>query len=145
MGSRRIGLGRMETLVENLKRELALGGSVLVGMKRKTKAHTTSHTIRVADSGRVLTNRGASGTVTFTLPAPDSDFDGVDFYTLSHATQVITVATATADTLVTVNDVAADSISSENKAGAWMHVYCDGTQWYAEPRTDGITYTIVTA
>ena len=142
MGSRRIGLGRIETLVENLKRELALGGAVLVGMRRLTTAHTTSHTITVADSGKVLTNRGASGTIIFTLPDPTADLAGVDFYTLSHASEVITVATDTADTLVTVNDVAADSVSSENKAGAWMHVYCDGTQWYVEPRTDGITYTI---
>ena len=121
-----------------------MGGASIHGMKRVTTAHTTGHTITVADSGKVLTNRGASGGVTFTLPDASSTFAGVDFYTLSHASQVITVATATVDTLVTVNDIAADSLASENKPGAWMHVYCDGTQWYAEPRTDGITYTIAT-
>ena len=40
MGSKRIGLARMEALLENLKRELALGGSVILGQKAKVNTVT---------------------------------------------------------------------------------------------------------
>ena len=44
MGSRRIGLGRIETLFENLKRELAMDGASLTGLAQSRLAtqHTTA-------------------------------------------------------------------------------------------------------
>ena len=40
MGTKRVGLARIEALMENLKREIALGGSTLVGMLSQTTAIT---------------------------------------------------------------------------------------------------------
>ncbi len=39
------------------------------GIKKKIEAHTANDTLTVAESGSVHTNLGATGTVTFTLPA----------------------------------------------------------------------------
>jgi hypothetical protein len=39
------------------------------GIKKKIEAHTVDNTLIVAESGSVHTNRGATGTVTVTLPA----------------------------------------------------------------------------
>ena len=38
MGTKRVGLARTQALIQNLKRELTMGGSTLVGDKRKLLA-----------------------------------------------------------------------------------------------------------
>ena len=68
MGSKRIGLARMEALLENLKRELAMGGATVVG--QRAKVHTvTDATVALTkeDSGSVYVMSTAA--ITFTLPA----------------------------------------------------------------------------
>jgi hypothetical protein len=44
--------------------------------------------------------------------------------------QVLTVATATADTLITDNDATADSLQA-SRLGTQMNLFCDGTSWIA--------------
>jgi hypothetical protein len=39
------------------------------GIKKTIEAHTTSDTLTISESDSVHTNRGATGTITFTLPA----------------------------------------------------------------------------
>lgn len=112
-------------------------------------AKTTSYTITPADKcGTLFTNRGAAGAVTFTLPAPTAVPAGTWYEFLGHAAQNIIVAAPTADTLVTLNDAAADSIAMQTAGqiiGALLKVRNDGTQWFAVGETVGVTYTVVTA
>ena len=143
MGTKRVGLARTQALIEGLKRELAMGGTAMTGVERIVEAKTASFTIAAADSGKVFTNRGDGDAMTITLPDPDgSTYKGVEFFTVNYVAQQINLTTATADTLVSVGDVTADTLRSA-ATGQWMRCFCDGTSWYAEPTTDGGTYVLV--
>lgn len=105
-------------------------------------------------SGTIFTNRAATGTVVFTLPAPTRALAGVFYDFLGIADFTITVQTATADTLIAANDIAADSLSAQTAGqliGAMIRVLCDGTSWVAMGLTPGkgadtttTTYTVAT-
>ena len=79
MGSKRIGLARMEALLENLKRELAMGGATVVGTKAKVHTVTDSTVaLTESDSGSVYVMSAAG--ITFTLPDSGSgDINGVTY------------------------------------------------------------------
>lgn len=119
------------------------------GLRVNVLAKTADYTILAASdaSGTIFTNRGATGAVVFTLPAPALAMAGVFYEFLGFANQNMTVATATADTFVTVADAAADSViwsTSSQKVGAHARVLCDGTSWFYIGDTVGITYTVNT-
>ena len=103
-----------------------------------------------ARSCTMFTNRGASGTVAFTLPAPSADLAGVRLLLVSLVAQVISVETATADTLITMGDVAADKLAAPGSIGAEIECWCDGTSWIALGRgetagnTASLNYTVST-
>ena len=103
-----------------------------------------------AKSGTIFTNRGASGTVAFTLPAPSADLTGVRILLVAIAAEVISVETATADTLITMGDVAADKLAAPGSIGAEIECWCDGTSWIALGRgetagnTASLNYTVTT-
>ena len=54
MGTKRVGLARIEALIENLKRELALDGSVIHYRKANSSPTGTTTTLSAADSGKVI-------------------------------------------------------------------------------------------
>lgn len=130
------------------------------GGKKRVIAKTADYTIvspvtAAGDaSGTIFTNRGAGGAVIFTLPAPVQALAGVYYEFLGIANQNITVATATADTLIVVNDLTADSLAistTNQKIGSLMRVVCDGTSWIAYGTAIGAggdtgtnTYTVAT-
>jgi len=72
MGSKRVGLLRTQALIENLKRELSLGGTTFVGAKTGVSDTVTADTtLTTADSGKVIRFDMPDGTdVTITLPDP---------------------------------------------------------------------------
>lgn len=98
----------------------------------RTFALTANTTLTAASypSGSLITNRGASGSVTVTLPAPAQGIAGTYYTFLVVAAQVLAVATATADTLITDNDATADSLQA-SRLGTQMNLFCDGTSWIA--------------
>lgn len=99
-------------------------------------------------SGSLFTNRGDAGAIVFTLPAPSQAIKGVFYDFLNVVDQNMTVATPTADTLLTLHDIAADSIglqTSSQKIGGCMRFICDGTQWCGFGMSVGHTFTVVTA
>lgn len=86
--------------------------------------------------GTLFTNRGASGSVTATLPTANAALTGVWYEFAVHADQSFIVAAASANTLVAPGDVAADNVGfqiSSKKIGRRLRVSCDGTQWFAFP------------
>lgn len=125
-------------------------GGLLLHVQAKTADYTIldPYTATGGDpSGTIFTNRGAAGTVNFTLPAPVARLAGVFYEFLGFADQSILVKTATADTLVMLNDATADSIAMSTagaKIGGHLRVVCDGTNWYAYGDAVGITYTLAT-
>ena len=115
-------------------------------------AKTANHTITAdeAKSGTIFTNRGASGTVAFTLPAPTAALEGCRIIGICVAAQTISFETATADTLVTMGDAAADKLAAPGSIGAEIECWCDGTSWIALGRgetagnTASLNYTVTT-
>ena len=52
MGTKRVGLARIEALIENVKRDLALDGATLHGHYLKVESVTASKALTGADSGK---------------------------------------------------------------------------------------------
>jgi hypothetical protein len=116
--------------------------------KLKIKVKTSSYTVTSADFGTVFTTRGASGAVTFTLPAASSTNKGEWVLFISVANQNMIVAGAD-EGLVTFNDLTADSIAfqttSEKIGGAFLAI-SDGTSWAVVPiATETQTVTVTSA
>jgi len=114
---------------------------------RNVVAKTASYTVVAADHGTLFTNRGATGAVTFTLPATASVGLRYGFYVV--ADQNVIVASGTADTLVVHNDATADSIAfqtASEKIGGMVEVIGDGTGWLTRVSLgfESQTVTIVT-
>lgn len=115
--------------------------------KLSVTAKTASYTVVAADTGKVFTTTGASGAVTFTLPAAATAGSGWHAYFVNTVDQDMAIA-GTAGELVTFNDVAANSVTfstAGEKIGAAVHVICDGTKMLVLPLIyEAVTATIAT-
>lgn len=103
------------------------------GRNRELITATADITLTSADVGKTVCNVGAAGTVVITLPAPAACRAGDDILVLSCADQTLTVASGTADKMITLNDIAADSVSlqtSSEKAGGGFWFTCVGALWH---------------
>lgn len=119
------------------------------------KAKTADYTVQLqADRpGTIFTTYGAGGAVTFTLPTPTVDQLGVTYKFVNLVAQNMLVASAVADTLGVINDLAADSLAastSNQQIGAVINAVCVQTgastyQWLLENVQNGVTGTVVTA
>lgn len=97
-------------------------------------AKTADYTVTGADSNTLFTNRGASGTVNFTLPATPAQGLRFGFHVV--ANQTVTLTSGTADTLIVLNDATADTVSlatTSLKIGGHLEVIGDGTGWLVVP------------
>ena len=95
MGNR-VGLARIEALIENLKRELDLGGTTLNGVIRKVKTTSSATTLTNADSGTLIDATGGAYdinlpqdpkvgcTFTFTHSAATTGARNIDAYDGTH-------------------------------------------------------------
>lgn len=98
---------------------LAKGGSVL----NKTAAYT----LTAADTGKTFGTRGASGAITFTLPAPVA---GLVYFFVQAAVQNISV-TATGGAKIN-NGTANGTVTVATSAPGTFMVVCDGTGWFTD-------------
>jgi hypothetical protein len=120
----------------------------LVPHFKRVVAKTADYTVLAADNDTIFTNQGASGAVIFTLPTLAR---GLHFTFFSEAAQNITVTSAAVDTIVTHNDLAADSVAlatASRQIGGSIEVFAnaDATKWLTRPGTwniadDGTTTT----
>lgn len=110
------------------------------------KAKTASYTIIPwADRpGTRFTNRGATGNITFTLPAPSLALAGVIYEFFGVADYNIVVSGGSSK-VVTFNNAAAASLAAQTsgqKIGAHIKAECDGTSWHLVGDRIGVTYTV---
>ena len=137
MGNRRMGLNRMQSLIEQLKRELTLNGATLVGVERGTKSVTSTGALTAADSGKIVTLTGSA--FTLSLPAV-SGTEGVHFWIVAGAAENYIVAEDSGDdnvlTMVSVNASATErdhafsnATLSAGAIGDRFHIYSNGTNW----------------
>jgi hypothetical protein len=95
--SGKIGLGHLETLVENLKRDLAMGGATLSGLNLPTIAAPTSATTTLTadDSGKVVLLAANAAIVVLPTPVVGQNFKVV--LAADYATAASKIRTATTD------------------------------------------------
>tara|TARA_R110000751_G_scaffold130619_1_gene232575 strand:+ start:2892 stop:3719 length:828 start_codon:yes stop_codon:yes gene_type:complete len=113
---------------------------------RNVVAKTADYSVVAADHDTLFTNRAASGAVNFTLPAVA--LKGLSFSFYCVADQNLTVTGGTADTLITANDAAADSVAwstSTEKIGGGFTVYGDGTSWLVVSQSPQTGHTVTVA
>lgn len=102
---------------------------------RDILAKTAAYTIKKDQpdkTGRLFTNRGATGSVTITLPAPKVPIAGVWYEFEVIADQSLIVAGASAGQIVTNGNAAADNVGFQvagQKIGGRIIAICDGTSW----------------
>lgn len=103
--------------------------------KLKATAITANTTLNATHLGGLITNRGASGLVVFTLPNPAS-FTGAFFHYHGGAEQDVKFLKSANNTWITDNS---NTINTQNvifnttkKTGAWLTAVSDGTYWYTK-------------
>lgn len=93
---------------------------------------TASYTVTDQDFGKMFTNRGAGGTVTFTLPAPGPHANERLYFRNTAAGKAMIVSSAASAQLVAYNDASASSVTIPATAeGCGVDCICDGTSWIA--------------
>lgn len=98
------------------------------------EAKTAAYTMTRQDECKIFTNRGASGSVTFTLPVVTDLPVGweVTVFTCVAAQNVVIASNGSSDNLTTFNDLQADTLTfstSSEIAGAGVRLVWDGTGW----------------
>ena len=147
MGNRRMGLGRFEALIENLKRDLALHLSNLHFKKAHSSPTGTSTQLTAADSGKVIF-MDASSANTITLPAVADIEAGWHVKVILTATGnagiintsgaedkitgQINVVDADGSSQTVTNDADADRITFVNAClpGAYVDIVSNGSLFY---------------
>jgi hypothetical protein len=87
---------------------------------------TAAYTVKKADSGTIFSNRGASGAVTFTLPAA---LKGL-WFTFLKPTQQNIVITATGGAKINGGTANKKYQNAAAEAGGQCTLVCDGTDWF---------------
>ena len=142
MGTKRIGLARVEALMEGLKRDLALGGGSISGQKRATLVTTADVALTDADSGKLILCNGAT-THDITLPTAAA---GLHFkFVITNVTADVDIVQADAaqdfvgGVACRADAVGDTAVAGDTKiafkAGAavigdTISLECDGTNWH---------------
>lgn len=103
--------------------------SLFGGWAKPVVAKTAAYTVQESDCGRVFTNRGAVGSVTFTLPKTSPELNGWSCEFFTAAAQAIVIATNPVDTLTVHADLTADTVTTAATIGQHFTVICDGTSF----------------
>jgi hypothetical protein len=98
-----------------------------IAYKPRVVAKTAAYTVLASESGTIFTTEGATGAVAFTLPAASTGPWVFEFFNAEDID--MSVVAGTADTMVTFNDVAADSLAystSSEKVGGYIKMFSAG-------------------
>lgn len=122
--------------------------------KRRVVPKTADYTISAGrdQAGTTFTNRGATGTVIFTLPTPGRGYLGTNYRFRCVVDFTLRVSGTTNGDLLTKNDNAANSVSLQTAGellGGMIEAECietaDGTfKWNVTGASVGHTFTIAT-
>ena len=117
--------------------------SMEIHTKIPIKVLAAAYTFVAEDTGTFFKCTAA---LTLTLPAVSAAFKGCHLWVFVAADVTVVIA-ATADEMITFNDVDADQITwstSSEKTGAAAHIICDGTAWMIMLMTEETQTTTVT-
>ena len=148
----RVGLDRLEFLVERLERQIQLNGAEIVGVKNNCTAvvgagSSSTVTLTAADSGKVYLVTATDGTQTFTLPALTAGFNIEIIVTVLSDNDVVITApgdnmivscrnfTASGAAEVAVTDTCTNLVMNADTVnavvGTRVRIFCDGTNYVA--------------
>ena len=148
----RVGLNRLEFLIERLQREVQLNGATVVGALNGCELVTgagsaSTVTLTSADSGKVYLVDATADTQTFTLPALTAGFNiEIIVSVLSDNNIVITAPgdnmivdcrnfTAGGAAAVAVTDTCTNLVMDNDTVngvvGTRVRIFCDGTNYIA--------------
>src|SRR3990167_4423571 len=116
-----------------VEKELNVYGQARLARKDTVADATATRVCTSADYGKTLL-LSYEGAVAVTLPANGAPAGSqIDFINIGSDTCAPTVSAATVDTLITVNDQAADSVTygSGHRIGSHLRVISTGTYWVA--------------
>lgn len=108
-------------------------GSILVA--RPIKPKTASYSVLNTESNTVLTNDGAAGTITFTLPTPNA---GLHYTFMNVENQSLVIDTPASTQIVSLTNAQGDSITSDTQYESITliaHNSGSGGEWVAESCT----------
>ena len=108
-------------------------------------AKTADYTLVEGERDVLWTNEGDADAINFTLPTTAKKDLAYYFYVV--ADQSLTVTAGTADTMITINDVAADSVAfstSSQKIGGALACIGDGAKWKVFRIGNGNAVTVAT-
>ena len=148
MGTKRVGLARIEALMENLKREIKFGaGTSLAGARKVVSSHNNdlavSITMTEADyaSGTLfsLDMNASTNDISFTLPALTAGLE-YEFMVQTTAGSGVTLTIAGPSAALEATAVCSDGIevstgqtflvaATKAVAGSHIRAVCDGTRW----------------
>ncbi len=99
-------------------------------MRIPIEAVTSNRTLTQNDNGKLFTNRGATGSVTFTLPTPGAAYKGMffDFFVVADYALVLSAT----EGIVADDNNTADAVSyatADEMVGGSFRAVCDGTSW----------------
>ena len=127
MGTKRIGLARIEALMENLKREIVLGGTTLNDLRLAVEA--------IQDGGA---SSGAATALSTTTPISLCATDASKLYfsvAAGNAGQIKIIVHSTranaADCIVTPAAFAGGTTLTSDANGRMLILVSDGTSWHA--------------
>jgi hypothetical protein len=152
--AKRIGLNRVQELIENLKRELSLSNSVLKGVDKQIVSLTGSgatKALSAGDSGAIV-QMGGSNASTVTLPAAAKGLHFRFVATTAHA-HIINggnskiqggyhhnTNAATVARVAVANKTSLTLHNSNSAQGDTLEIWCDGTDWHVS----GIVNDVIT-
>lgn len=117
----------------------------LLAVVRNISVQAANYTVLGTEgSGTIFTTTGATGTVTFTLPAVAARYTGLVYEFINAVNQTMTV-TGSAGQVITFNNAAATSLTASTaseKIGARILAVCDGVAWHLTGVTVGVAYTV---
>ena len=156
MGTKRVGLARIEALMENLKRDLALAGGSFSGVLHATETlssvgsyATPTTTCTTVDSGKILFIDLSTVNIVLQLPTPEagwncriimataSDDEGTKDFALTTGSDSVDIGghirqggNSVIEITNATSCVAFDSDDGAVTVGDYLDVYCDGTDYY---------------
>lgn len=110
-----------------------MAGTRQGGRNRELINTTASVTLLPNDIGKTISNYGASGSVTITLPTATTVTPGGDIIVLGAADQDLLVNCSTNDTIIGKGDADLDSVAlstSSEKLGGGFIFTCLGPVWH---------------
>lgn len=100
------------------------------GFRKVVTAKSASYSVTAPDCGKVFSNYGATGYVTFDLPSVTS-LSGCEFTFLVSAASSVIVNPGGTDYIRGLTNAAGDSISNSGTVGNAITIVTDGVYWYS--------------